>query len=178
MYYNKIADRSGARIMQTLPVVCVYVVLLGVWSSTWIVIKAGLHGAPPLIGAGTRFLTAGLVLAAFQIVTRRPLRVERIRPSSPRRSLFGIGECFHSTALAPLVAELAPAGLRGRYMAAIGLSWSAGLALAPTLGTQLLTVSPAAALVRAAAVAAAAGAAALTLEPALPEASRLTPRPR
>jgi drug/metabolite transporter (DMT)-like permease len=63
--------------MQALPVVCVYVVLLGVWSSTWIVIKAGLHGAPPLIGAGTRFLTAGLVLAAFQIVTRRPLRVER-----------------------------------------------------------------------------------------------------
>jgi MFS family permease len=92
--------------------------------------------------------------------------------------VFGIGECFHSTALAPLVAELAPAGLRGRYMAAIGLSWWAGLALAPTLGTQLLTVSPAAALLGAAAVAAAAGAAALTLEPALPEASRLTPRPR
>ena len=49
---------------------------------------------------------------------------------------------------------------------------------APTLGTQLLTVSPAAALLGAAAVAAAAGAAALTLEPALPEAARLTPRPR
>ena len=63
--------------MQALPVVCVYVILLGVWSSTWIVIKAGLHGAPPLIGAGTRFLSAGMVLAAFQIATRRPLRVER-----------------------------------------------------------------------------------------------------
>ncbi len=40
-------------------------------------------------------------------------------------------------------------------MAAIGLSWWIGLALAPTLGTQLFAV----------------------LEPRLPQGSRLTPRP-
>jgi MFS family permease len=90
---------------------------------------------------------------------------------------IGIGECLYSTALMPLVADLAPAGLRGRYMAAIGLSWWAGLALAPTLGTQLLSRSPAAALLAAAAVAAVAGASALRLERRLPDASRLTPRP-
>jgi MFS family permease len=91
---------------------------------------------------------------------------------------FGIGECLHSTALMPLVAELAPPGLRGRYMASMGLSWWVGLALAPTLGTQLLAVSPTTALLAAAAVAVAAGVSALALEPMLPAASRLTPRPQ
>ena len=62
----------------------------------------------------------------------------------------GVGECFHTTVLMPLVADLAPAALRGRYMATIGLSWWLGLALAPTLGAQLLSVSPPAALLAAA----------------------------
>jgi MFS family permease len=90
----------------------------------------------------------------------------------------GVGECFHTTVLMPLVAELAPAGLRGRYMASMGLSWWVGLALAPTLGMQLLSVSPTAAFLAAAAAAIAAAASALTLERRLPDASRLTPRPR
>src|SRR5262249_13314485 len=42
---------------------------------------------------------------------------------------IGVGECFHTAALLPLVADLAPEALRGRYMAAIGLSWWIGLAL-------------------------------------------------
>jgi MFS family permease len=90
----------------------------------------------------------------------------------------GIGECLHTTVLMPLVAELAPAGLRGRYMASMGLSWWVGLALAPTLGMQLLSLSPPAAFLTAAAAAMAAAASALTLERRLPDASRLTPRPR
>ena len=68
--------------------------------------------------------------------------------------VVGVGECFHTTVLTPLVADLAPAALRGRYMATIGLSWWLGLALAPTVGTQLLSVSPPAALLVAAGVAA------------------------
>ena len=89
----------------------------------------------------------------------------------------GIGECFHTTVLMPLVADLAPAALRGRYMAAIGLSWWLGLALAPTLGAQLLGISPSAAMVAAAGVALAAGVSALALERELPSAISLTPRP-
>jgi MFS family permease len=89
----------------------------------------------------------------------------------------GVGECLHTTALMPLAADLAPDALRGRYMAAIGLSWSLGLALAPTLGAQLLGASPPAALLAAAALALAAGASALALDRRLPAAARLTPRP-
>jgi len=90
----------------------------------------------------------------------------------------GVGECFYTTVLMPLVAELAPTSLRGRYMASMGLSWWVGLALAPTLGMQVLSLSPTAAFLAAAAVATAAAVSALTLERRLPEASRLTPRPR
>jgi MFS family permease len=87
------------------------------------------------------------------------------------------GECFHTTALMPLVADLAPAALRGRYMATIGLSWWLGLALAPTVGGQLLSVSPPAALLSSAGVALAAGLAALGLGRELPRGIRDTPRP-
>jgi MFS family permease len=91
--------------------------------------------------------------------------------------LVGVGECFHTTALMPLVADLAPAALRGRYMATIGLSGWLGLALAPTLGAQLLSASPPAAMVASAGVALAAGLSALALERDLPADIRLTPRP-
>jgi hypothetical protein len=77
----------------------------------------------------------------------------------------------------PLVADLAPAALRGRYMAAIGLSWWLGLAVAPTVGAQLLGLSPPAAMLGAALVALAAGASALALDRELPAAVSLTPRP-
>lgn len=89
----------------------------------------------------------------------------------------GVGECFHTTVLMPLVAELAPAGLRGRYMASMGFSWWIGLTVAPTLGAQLLSLSPTAAFLTAAGVAIAAAVSALTLERRLPDTSRLTPRP-
>jgi MFS family permease len=88
-----------------------------------------------------------------------------------------VGECFHTTALMPLVADLAPTALRGRCMATIGLSWWLGLALAPTAGGQLLSVSPSIAMGAAAGVALAAGLSALALEGELPAAIRSTPRP-
>jgi MFS family permease len=91
--------------------------------------------------------------------------------------VVGVGECFHTTALMPLVADLAPPAVRGRYMAATGLSWWLGLALAPTLGTQLLSVSPPATMLVSAAVALGAAVSALALEHYVPEAGRLSPRP-
>ena len=90
----------------------------------------------------------------------------------------GVGECLHTTALTPLVADLAPAYLRGRYMAVIGLCFWIGLSVAPTGGTALLGVSPTAAFGVAATVALAAAISMLRLERRLPESARLTPRPR
>jgi MFS family permease len=89
--------------------------------------------------------------------------------------VVAVGECLHTTVLLPLAADLAPPALRGRYMATLGLSWWLGLALAPTLGAQLLDISPPAAMLAAAAVALGAGVSALSLERELPEPIRLTP---
>jgi MFS family permease len=91
--------------------------------------------------------------------------------------VVGVAECLHTTALMPLVADLAPPALRGRYMATIGLSWWVGLALAPTLGAQALSVSPSGALLASAGVALVAAFSALRLERDLPSAIRLTPQP-
>lgn len=90
---------------------------------------------------------------------------------------IGVGECFHTVALMPLVAELAPESLRGRYMATTGLSWWIGLALAPTLGTQVLSRSAVLTFAGSAVVAAGAAVSMLALDHRLPAAARRTPRP-
>ena len=91
-------------------------------------------------------------------------------------ALVAIGECFHAVALAPLVAQLAPPELRGRYMATIGLSFLLGLALGPSVGVQLLSHSPNAAFIGTAALAACAAISVLALEHGLPHETRVTPR--
>jgi MFS family permease len=90
---------------------------------------------------------------------------------------FAVGECLHATSFMPLIADLAPVALRGRYMATAGLSWWLGLALAPTLGGQLLAVSPSLALISGAAVAAAAIVLLRACEPTLPVTVRSIPQP-
>jgi MFS family permease len=89
---------------------------------------------------------------------------------------IGVGECFHTAALMPLVADLAPRHLRGRYMATVGFSWWIGLALAPIVGTRLLGVSATLTFASSAAVACAAALSLVALERRLPQASRWTPR--
>jgi MFS family permease len=39
-----------------------------------------------------------------------------------------------SATIGPLVADMAPAAVRGRYMAAFNLSWGIGLLVGPTIG--------------------------------------------
>ena len=123
-------------------------------------------------------LAAALFAAACLLVAAAPRGSERAYPELIVACIaVGIGECLHTTALMPLVADLAPAGLRGRYMASMGFSWWIGLAIAPTLGAQLLSAAPAATFIAAAGVAALAAASALALESRLPSGARLTPRP-
>jgi MFS family permease len=57
-------------------------------------------------------------------------------------TLFAIGECFHLVVLGPLVADMAPAHLLGRYLSVYGLAWTLSLALGPAIGGFLLDTSP------------------------------------
>jgi MFS family permease len=56
--------------------------------------------------------------------------------------VIAVGECAQFVVLGPLVAELAPPRLLGRYMSLYGLSFTAGVALGPAVGGTLLATSP------------------------------------
>ena len=56
--------------------------------------------------------------------------------------VIAIGECAQSTVLGPVVADLAPPHLLGRYMSLYSLAFSAALALGPAVGGAVLATSP------------------------------------
>jgi MFS family permease len=132
-------------------------------------LSEGRRRGPTMAVAAVAFVAACLVVVAAGFLDAAPLLFAAV-------VLVAIGECFHTTVLMPLVADLAPPAVRGRYMAAIGLSWWLGLAVAPTLGAQALTVSPTGTFVAAAGLALAAGVSALALGRTLPAAVNLTPQ--
>jgi MFS family permease len=70
--------------------------------------------------------------------------------------------------LGPIVAELAPQHLLGRYMSFYGLSFTAGVALGPAVGGALLATSPDAVWWRGALAAALTGAGLLRLGERVP----------
>jgi MFS family permease len=57
-------------------------------------------------------------------------------------TVFAIGECVHGVVLGPLVADLAPTHLLGRYMSMYALMATGGLALGPAIGGVVLATSP------------------------------------
>ena len=56
--------------------------------------------------------------------------------------MIAIGECAQFIVLGPIVADLAPPHLLGRYMSLYGLTFTAGVALGPAVGGALLATSP------------------------------------
>jgi MFS family permease len=90
--------------------------------------------------------------------------------------VFAIGECLHGIVHGPLTADLAPAGLVGRYMALGTQSWQIGWIIGPALGGFALEHAPHALWPVAAAVNLAASGAALALARHLPRAARRAPR--
>jgi MFS family permease len=89
--------------------------------------------------------------------------------------VFAVGECFQGPTQGALVADLAPAHLRGRYMAVSTLSWEAGFILGPAAAGFILAAEPLALWPLAAFVCLTAGAGALALERSIPRELRLTP---
>ncbi|HVA33505.1 MAG TPA: EamA family transporter [Candidatus Baltobacteraceae bacterium] len=72
-------------------IVTAYAFMCAIWGTTWLTIKVSLHYAPPLTGAGLRFVIAGAVLYAVAIAggalrpsTRRFARAQGDRGSGTR----------------------------------------------------------------------------------------------
>ena len=57
-------------------------------------------------------------------------------------TVIAIGECVHSVVLAPLVADLAPPQLLGRYISVFSLTVTGGFAIGPAIGGAVLAFSP------------------------------------
>ena len=91
--------------------------------------------------------------------------------------VFALGETLQGPTQAPLVADLAPDRLRGRYFALGAMSWSAGSILGPAIGGPLLGWHPLAVWPIAAAVCVASAVGCLALERRLPTRVRRTPKP-
>ncbi|HXI96827.1 MAG TPA: MFS transporter, partial [Candidatus Acidoferrum sp.] len=57
-------------------------------------------------------------------------------------TVIAIGECVHSLVLGPLVADLAPPHLLGRYISVFSLMVTGGFAIGPAIGAAVLAYSP------------------------------------
>ena len=57
-------------------------------------------------------------------------------------TVIAIGECVHSVVLGPLVADLAPRHLLGRYISVLSLMVTGGFAIGPAIGGAVLAWSP------------------------------------
>jgi MFS family permease len=118
------------------------------WAAAWLVVDAG--------GAWLEAAAAAAVFAGAAVV-------------------YGLGECFHGPNYGPLVADLAPSGLEGRYWALSTGSWELGYVVGPAVGGAVLAAAPLALWPLAAGVCALAAVAALLLERSIPAELRSTP---
>jgi MFS family permease len=91
--------------------------------------------------------------------------------------LFSIGECLHGAVQNPLIADLAPEHLLGRYMALRTIAWQVGFMAGPALGSFLLARSPTGLWLGAAGACLLAGAGSLALERRIPSHALRTPVP-
>jgi MFS family permease len=90
-------------------------------------------------------------------------------------ALFSWAECLYDAVQGPIVADLAPERLVGRYMALNGFSWQLGFITGPPIAAAVLGAAPNAVWPLAAAVCLLGSAGALRLERRLPEKAATTP---
>lgn len=119
-------------------------------------------------------IAALIVLAAGGLLTGTSAAVVLITATL----VFGAGETLQGPTQAPLVADLAPDRLRGRYFALGSMSWSAGSILGPAVGGPLLGWHPLAVWPIAAGVCVFSAFGCLALERRLPDGIRRTPKHR
>ena len=91
--------------------------------------------------------------------------------------VFSVAECLHGAVNNPLVADLAPPELTGRYMALRTSAWQVGYLAGPMLGSLLLVRSPAALWSGAAAACALAAVGFVLLERRIPQSLAVSPGP-
>jgi MFS family permease len=90
-------------------------------------------------------------------------------------SLFSLAECLYDAVQGPIVADLAPEALVGRYMALNGFSWQLGFITGPAAAAAVLGAEPHAVWLLAAGVCLVGSLGAYRLERRLPAEAAVTP---
>jgi drug/metabolite transporter (DMT)-like permease len=70
---RQVDETKGPGWLVALSLLAVYVI----WGTTYFAIKVGIQGAPPFFLMGNRFLAAGLLLLAWQLLRGRPMPTAR-----------------------------------------------------------------------------------------------------
>jgi drug/metabolite transporter (DMT)-like permease len=106
-------------------ILALYAVLVVIWSSTWVAIRIGLHGTPPLYGAGLRFALAGAGLLVVARALKRPLRTDAVLAlilvTLPFATTYGLIYWAEQYIPSGLTAVLF--GVMPLYVAALAIVW-------------------------------------------------------
>jgi MFS family permease len=125
----------------------------------------------PLAGRWLAARDPSLVTIAGNLLTGAGFAATTLASTVPGYAgaacIWTLGEIAMATASVTIVASLAPAPLRGRYLGLYGAASSLGALLAPLAGTQLLRLGPPALWLTCATLAAAAALGQATLTSAL-----------
>jgi MFS family permease len=92
------------------------------------------------LAATSGIFAVGLLAVLLATLTRSALTATTVLAAVA--IVIAMAECAQFIVLGPLVAELAPPHLLGRYMSLYGLSFTVGVALGPAVGGALLATSP------------------------------------
>ena len=94
------------------------------------------------LAATCAIFAIGLLAVLLATLTRSTLTATTVLAGVAIVIAIAIAECAQFVVLGPLVAELAPPHLLGRYMSLYGLTFTVGVALGPAVGGALLATSP------------------------------------
>jgi MFS family permease len=119
------------------------------------------------LAATSAIFAMGLLAVLLATLTRSTITATAVLAGVA--ILIAIAECAQFIVLGPLVAEIAPPHLLGRYMSLYGLSFTVGVALGPAVGGALLATSPDAVWWGGALVLALTGAGLLRLDDRIPD---------
>ena len=136
--------------------------------------QAGRRRAAALSRMGALFACAWLLVLAAGLAGGA---VASLAALVAAIAVFSLAECLYDAVQGPLVADLAPKELVGRYMALSGFSWQLGFIVGPAAGAAVLGAEPHALWIAAAVACGLGAAGALALERHLPEPVRRTPAP-
>lgn len=119
-----------------------------------------------LAGTGMVFATSWLLVLGAGLA---PGHLAALVALTAAIAIFSFGECLYDAVENPVVADLAPEGMVGHYMALNGFSWQLGFITGPAIAAAVLGAQPLAVWPLAASVCALAALGALRLERRLPE---------